>query len=264
MQENKIQAYEGEETEPIEYFNYREYPQSGEQLVLLFVRIFDVISHKLKAKTFGIINDFWALTAVVGAACAFWAFSVGGIWVKIQANNTEGLGVVETQMSILPLTLESKKPISQKKQENLSFNLAPADVSELPEPNVNEFIEKWTEIAVKSCDGFGFPPSVKMAQGIIESRCGCSILAQPKSFSTRDKNGILRQGNYNFFGIKCHRKVGECKVGHCSNHMDDYSKDFFIVFSKVEDSWYEHSKFLKKNGYLETPTDEPSLTGFST
>lgn len=131
----------------------------------------------------------------------------------------------------------------------LSFSLQPAEVSEMPEPNVRKFIEKWTAIAVQEMDAHGIPASVTMAQGIIESRSGCSILSQPLTFAAFDGNKVLRQGCNNFFGVKCAKGNG-CPVGHCANHMDDIAKDFFVKYATPEASWRGHSEFLKKNGYV--------------
>ena len=144
---------------------------------------------------------------------------------------------------------EAIEPISQTAPPSVSFNLAPADVQELPEPNVRAFIKQWEKTAVAEMDKFGIPASITMAQGIIESRSGASILAQPSNFATFDKSKVLRQGCNNLFGIKCHERVGSCRPGHCANHMDDYAKDFFIKFKTPEDSWRGHSEFLLKYRY---------------
>lgn len=134
-------------------------------------------------------------------------------------------------------------------KQNISFDLAPASIKELPEPNVKEFIVKWTKTAIAEMDKFGIPASITMAQGIIESRSGTSIISQPLNFAAFDKRKVLRQGCNNHFGIKCQAKLGVCKPGHCANHMDDYSKDFFVKFAKAEDSWRGHSEFLMKYRY---------------
>lgn len=141
-----------------------------------------------------------------------------------------------------------QKKEGSEASKRLSFDLAPAQISELPEPNVWQFIEKWQSTAIAEMDAFDFPASVTMAQAIIESRSGCSILSQSIDFKALDKNNVLRQGCNNFFGIKCQKK--QCSAGHCTNHTDDTSKDFFVRFKNPEDSWRGHSEFLKNNGYI--------------
>ncbi len=145
----------------------------------------------------------------------------------------------------------NSKPVVVQKEvaAALSFSLQPAEASELPEPNVRAFVEKWTNTAVNEATTYGIPASVTMAQGIIESRSGCSVLSQPLTFAAFDKNKVLRQGCNNFFGVKCAKGNG-CPVGHCANHKDDIAKDFFIKYETPEAAWRGHSEFLKKNGYV--------------
>ena len=83
-------------------------------------------------------------------------------------------------------------------------------------------------------DKFGIPASITMAQAIIESRSGKSVLAVK---------------NNNHFGIKCFSK--SCPNGHCSNYTDDHHKDFFRKYANSTDSWREHSQFLMKGRYHE-------------
>ncbi len=114
----------------------------------------------------------------------------------------------------------------------LSFNLSPAAPEELREHSVKEYIERYSKVAVAEMDKFGVPASISMAQAIIESRSGSSILAAR---------------NNNHFGIKCFSK--SCPKGHCTNFTDDHHKDFFRKFGNATDSWREHSQFLMKYRY---------------
>ena len=114
----------------------------------------------------------------------------------------------------------------------LSFNLSPAAPEELREQNVKVYIERYSKVAVDEMDKFGIPASISMAQAIVESRSGTSVLAAR---------------NNNHFGIKCFSK--SCPKGHCSNFTDDHHKDFFRKFGNATDSWREHSQFLMKYRY---------------
>lgn len=111
----------------------------------------------------------------------------------------------------------------------VSFDLAPAAVHELKAPNVKAYIETFSRASIAEMDKFGIPASITMAQAIIESRSGTSVLA-------------VRHNNH--FGIKCFSKT--CPKGHCSNHTDDHHKDFFRIYGTQDGSWRAHSEFLVK------------------
>ena len=72
----------------------------------------------------------------------------------------------------------------------------------------------------------GIPASITLAQGIIESDCGHSSLA--------------REAN-NHFGIKCH----DDWTGPTIRHNDNKRNECFRKYSKAEESFYDHSDFLK-------------------
>ncbi len=93
-----------------------------------------------------------------------------------------------------------------------------------------EYVENWRQIAVRQMIEHKIPASITMAQGILESGNGNSDLA--------------KKGN-NHFGIKCHDWVGE-KI----YLNDDSENECFRVYSTPEDSYVDHSLFLKgKNRY---------------
>lgn len=109
----------------------------------------------------------------------------------------------------------------------VSFDLSPAAPEDLRTPDVKNYIEVFSRASVAEMDKFGIPASITMAQAIIESRSGTSVLA-------------VRNNNH--FGIKCFSK--SCPKGHCSNHTDDHHKDFFRIYGAKEGSWRAHSEFL--------------------
>ena len=109
----------------------------------------------------------------------------------------------------------------------VSFDLSPAAPEDLKAPNVKAYIETFSRASIAEMDQFGIPASITMAQAIIESRSGTSVLA-------------VRNNNH--FGIKCFSK--SCPNGHCSNHTDDHHKDFFRIYNTKEGSWRAHSEFL--------------------
>jgi flagellum-specific peptidoglycan hydrolase FlgJ len=109
----------------------------------------------------------------------------------------------------------------------VSFDLSPAAPEDLKAPDVKSYIETFSRASIAEMDKFGIPASITMAQAIIESRSGTSVLA-------------VRNNNH--FGIKCFSK--SCPNGHCSNHTDDHHKDFFRIYNSKEGSWRAHSEFL--------------------
>lgn len=91
---------------------------------------------------------------------------------------------------------------------------------------IKSYIEKHKEYAIEQMALFKIPASVTMAQAIKESGYGTSLLA-------RETN--------NHFGIKCHKEWG----GNTFNMDDDSLNECFRSYNSIEDSFYDHSMFLK-------------------
>lgn len=88
-----------------------------------------------------------------------------------------------------------------------------------------EYVEQWRTTAVQQMIQYNIPASITMAQAILESGSGNSELA--------------RLGK-NHFGIKCGDWDGE------RMYMDDDSKgECFRVYNSAEESFLDHSDFLK-------------------
>jgi flagellum-specific peptidoglycan hydrolase FlgJ len=113
-----------------------------------------------------------------------------------------------------------------------STDLSPASIKDLKGTDIKGYIEKCSSAAIEEMDKYGIPASITMAQAIIESRCGTSILAVKSN---------------NHFGIKCFSKT--CSNGHCERHTDDHHKDFFVKFKDGKESFRAHSLFLKRPLY---------------
>lgn len=87
-----------------------------------------------------------------------------------------------------------------------------------------DYIAQWKDIAIEQMHSHGIPASITMAQGILESSYGNSMLAQKAN---------------NHFGIKCHTWNGD-KV-----YKDDDKKDeCFRKYSHALESFEDHSQFL--------------------
>lgn len=89
-----------------------------------------------------------------------------------------------------------------------------------------KYIEKYASMAVEEMYRSGVPASITLAQGMLESRNGLSVLAV--------------KGN-NHFGIKCHNSW----YGGRIYHDDDRRKECFRKYKSPEESFRDHSDFLR-------------------
>ena len=104
------------------------------------------------------------------------------------------------------------------------------------------YIEQYGNLAREHMDRYRIPASIKLAQGILESGAGMSQLA-------RNSN--------NHFGIKCHRSWNGPRVFAA----DDTPNDCFRKYSRVEESYKDHSEFLV-NGVRYKPLFDLSITDY--
>jgi len=95
---------------------------------------------------------------------------------------------------------------------------------------VNNYINKYKNIAMVEMVRTGVPAAITLAQGILESGCGESELAKKSN---------------NHFGIKCKNEWTGAKV----YHDDDERQECFRVYATPEDSYRDHSDFLKNRPY---------------
>ena len=92
-----------------------------------------------------------------------------------------------------------------------------------------EYIQTYKDIAMREMRDYGIPASITLAQGLLESGAGNSALAREAK---------------NHFGIKCH-KGWDGKT----YYMDDDEKDeCFRKYKNAEESFRDHSLFLKTSG----------------
>jgi flagellum-specific peptidoglycan hydrolase FlgJ len=95
---------------------------------------------------------------------------------------------------------------------------------------VISYIDRFKAIAVKEMNLNGVPASVTLAQGLLESGFG---------------NGELARVANNHFGIKC---TSDWK-GRSYYKDDDRPNDCFRVYNNPEESYRDHSEFLKRKRY---------------
>lgn len=108
-------------------------------------------------------------------------------------------------------------------------------------PQVEAYIQRYETLAVSEMMRTGVPASITLAQAILESGCGQSTLAKNSN---------------NHFGIKCKTEW----TGEKTYHDDDRKAECFRVYNSVEDSYKDHSDFLKNRPYYTdlfrlSPTD---------
>lgn len=88
-----------------------------------------------------------------------------------------------------------------------------------------EYVRKYSRVAVAEMYRSGVPASITLAQGLLESGAGKSRLAT--------------EGN-NHFGIKCHNWTGGKMY-----HDDDRKGECFRKYSSADESFRDHSDFLR-------------------
>jgi LysM repeat protein len=92
--------------------------------------------------------------------------------------------------------------------------------------DVIDYINTYKEIAIREMQRSGIPASITLAQGIHESMAG--------------KSDLVQRSN-NHFGIKCRAEWKGGKV----YHDDDARGECFRSYKRAEESYVDHSDFLK-------------------
>lgn len=100
--------------------------------------------------------------------------------------------------------------------------------SQQPDVAVLEYINTYKHLAIKEMKRTGVPAAIKLAQGIHETGAGQGEL-------------VLRSNNH--FGIKCKSNWAGGKV----YHDDDARGECFRSYATPEESYSDHSDFLRKN-----------------
>lgn len=134
--------------------------------------------------------------------------------------------------STKPLASKSEPLKKPEPSSHVSRTENNSSKSEVTAPTVRpgtpeaRYLEKYSAIAVIEMKRTGVPASITLAQGMLESDYGRSRLASV--------------GN-NHFGIKCHNGW----KGETIYHNDDKRNDCFRQYSDAEESFRDHSDFIK-------------------
>ncbi|MCW5907564.1 MAG: LysM peptidoglycan-binding domain-containing protein [Chitinophagales bacterium] len=103
--------------------------------------------------------------------------------------------------------------------------LVVASASAQQKPEVVEYINRHKDIAIEEMVRTKIPASITLAQGVLESGSGKSVLAQKTN---------------NHFGIKCKEEW----AGGRYYYDDDAPGECFRVYANVRESYADHSDFL--------------------
>lgn len=93
---------------------------------------------------------------------------------------------------------------------------------------VEEYIAQFKDVAIREMKRSGVPASITLAQGILESENGNSELVKKSN---------------NHFGIKCKSNWS----GESVTHDDDANGECFRAYPNADESYRDHSDFLKAN-----------------
>lgn len=91
-----------------------------------------------------------------------------------------------------------------------------------------QYIDLYKDYAIREMKRMGVPASITLAQGLLETECGNSVLVKKSN---------------NHFGIKCKSNWTSGGV----SHDDDAPGECFRTYKDAGDSYRDHSNFLRGN-----------------
>jgi flagellum-specific peptidoglycan hydrolase FlgJ len=133
--------------------------------------------------------------------------------------------LLKKEQQSAPLTQITKPAEPLKNSEKVSTTTS----STIKTP-AESYIERFKIIAISEMNSSGIPASITLAQGILESGNGNSRLAKEAN---------------NHFGIKCSTEW----KGETILQDDDNKDDCFRVYKSAEESFKDHTEFLKRKRY---------------
>lgn len=145
--------------------------------------------------------------------CSIFFLASCGSKKRVVNNKNSRVVITEQKPKDLPSVREKEitKRLAKKNTKLSTYTLA--------------YIRKYASIAVKEMHEYKIPASITLAQGILESGNGRSVLA-------------LKSNNH--FGIKCHTQW----TGERVYHDDDEKGECFRKYQYPETSYNDHSLFL--------------------
>lgn len=119
----------------------------------------------------------------------------------------------------------AEKVVVQPKKKIVEAPKKNTEVKSVITNSTEEYIQQYSDISMKEMRDYKIPASITLAQGILESSSGKSLLT-------------LRSNNH--FGIKCHKGW----TGKRTYHDDDEKGECFRVYKDPRTSFKDHSEFL--------------------
>jgi LysM repeat protein len=105
--------------------------------------------------------------------------------------------------------------------------------------SIEEYVSMYKDLAMKEMIRTGVPAAITLAQGILETENGNSVLVKKSN---------------NHFGIKCK----ETWTGPTVSHDDDAPGECFRKYNNAEESYIDHSNFLRtRKNYVSLFTLDP-------
>ena len=138
---------------------------------------------------------------------------------------TSSCSLLKKEQQSAPLTQITKPAEPVKNSKKVSTT----NSSSIKTP-AESYIERFKNIDISEMNGSGIPASITLAQGILESGNGNSRLAKEAN---------------NHFGIKCSTEW----KGETILQDDDNKDDCFRVYQSPEESFRDHTEFLKRKRY---------------
>jgi flagellum-specific peptidoglycan hydrolase FlgJ len=145
------------------------------------------------------------------------------VLVLVSCGSKKGSVETKSDKRTEPIIQKSEPEVREEKVEET----IPVDPTEKPRDQVEEYVFKYREIAMREMKHYGIPASITLAQGILESASG--------------KGRLAKEAN-NHFGIKCHTGW----TGPRIYHDDDSDQECFRVYSIAAESYEDHSIFLSQ------------------
>ncbi|MBC7654102.1 MAG: glucosaminidase domain-containing protein [Oligoflexus sp.] len=133
-------------------------------------------------------------------------------------------------LMILFSSCASKKKSYQKENKKIEKSANKSSGGNYISYNTLTYINRFKTIAITEMNKFGIPASITLAQALLESGTGNSDLAKYAN---------------NHFGIKCTSDWN----GKGYYKDDDQKDDCFRVYNNPEESFKDHSEFLKRKRY---------------
>lgn len=157
-------------------------------------------------------------------------FSILLVFVFVSACGSKKKTIQHPKTDKVEVVAKNEKDSTSKTEESNSKNIEKNnDIIIRPNQTTKDYVIAYADIAMQKMREHNIPASITLAQGILESGSG---------------NSVLTQKSNNHFGIKCHKEWTGEKV----YHDDDAKGECFRVYEKAEGSFEDHSQFLLTRG----------------